>query len=298
LLAPTIRAQQTAQKTLWNSDQVPRDLVIAMFQAQYGGSSVPDLMIGDVPASLKSKVPMLSGGRVLGTMLSASNSQIYLEVPGRADTLTAAIWRELPKLGWSRYEQPQSVSFGGFRPPMSSMTTPSAWCSESATLTFGLVPRGDATTLVRYTIQDTDNGICSRRLATGGSVTSVGGTATRVVQSVDMRTGPGWPTLYSPLGSDYFAAACRGTGMGRSTNSTNASIRTTMSPQDLMDYYSRQLADSGWTPAAANDSGAVSKTFMKKDSDGSSRRTTLTIFVPRGTRSDCRDQTMSTEVSR
>jgi len=65
-----------------------------------------------------------------------------------------------------------------------------------------------------------------------------------------------------------------------------------------MDYYSQQLADSGWTPAAANDSGAVSKTFMKKDSDGSSRRTTLTIFVPRGTRSDCRDQTMSTEVSR
>src|SRR5689334_25161730 len=88
------------RRTLFNSEQVPRDVVLAIFQAQSGNSAVPDLIIGDVPEPLKSKVPILPGARILATLLGVTSSQIYLEVPARPDSLTSVIWRELPKLGW------------------------------------------------------------------------------------------------------------------------------------------------------------------------------------------------------
>jgi hypothetical protein len=298
LRAADVRAQQATQRTLWNSDQVPRDLVIAMFQAQLGNSSVPDLIIGDIPAPLKSKVPILPRARVLGTLLGATSSQIFLEVPGQPDSLTSAIWRELPKLGWTRYQLPTSGSYGGFRPPLSAISTPLMWCNATGSVTYSIVPRNDSIALVRYSIRSSDPGICSRYVTT---TTYVSGGRTVSASSDEWRSSeylPHWPTLYAPPGSDFVASACRAPEKNRTTESTSATIRSMMSVRELLDDYSRQLTESGWVTTVAEDSGAVSKTFVKRDSTGTMRRTTLRIFAPHSGPPDCRDQTMTTDTVR
>ena len=277
------QASPAPQRTLYNSEQVPREFVIAMLESQFGAGGAPDLVIGDAPGPLKAKIVLPPGSRILGSTLTIASSSVFVEVPARSDTLAAAIWRELPKLGWTRAEM-SLYSGGGFRPQQSSVLAPSMWCGATDALTFMMVPRLNGSTLVRYNVQDRQASICNRRPSEN-------------VQVVQMQRST-LPTLYIPTGTDLFAPACMNAGSGsRGSNATMASVRTSVSSQDLMDAFGRQLADSGWTPASS-ESGTLSKVFTRKETDGTVRRTTLIIAQRPGGRADCRDLRMEVEADR
>jgi hypothetical protein len=102
---------------------------------------------------------------------------------------------------------------------------------------------------------------------------------------------PMFPTLYDPpiTGEATTAPnACFPNYNGSS--GTQNYLRTTLSPDLVLEHYARQLQDSGWTatgPALAT----VGRTFMRRDSTGAPIDLTLTVAAsPKGP--GCRDVSM------
>jgi hypothetical protein len=57
---------------------------------------------------------------------------------------------------------------------------------------------------------------------------------------------------------------------------TAATMRAAMSPQELLEFFGRQLADSGWKQSAATGPTVV-RTWTQADSVGQAREVTLTV---------------------
>ena len=94
---------------------------------------------------------------------------------------------------------------------------------------------------------------------------------------------PPFPTLIDPPGSieDHGNGPCMAS-MGGNPIGLGITMRSSMSPQDLLDYYGRQLADSGWTPTPATVPGAL-KTWSRTDSIGTTSEVTVTVAPSSGT---------------
>jgi hypothetical protein len=81
-----------------------------------------------------------------------------------------------------------------------------------------------------------------------------------------MRGESRMPTVINPPGSDR--PACGSSGSSGGYPSSEASISTTMSDEELLNFYGKQLADSGWTMSSPQ---PVSRTWIRTDSSGTRR---------------------------
>src|SRR5690349_15654646 len=150
IVGTDVRAQT---RTLFNTDQVPRDLVVALLADD--GGTLPDILIGKAPDLLAPKLVIPQGSRVLGTRLSSYQTTVVVDVPMRADSLRLELDGVLVRQGWR--PAPPIQTGGGFQP--ASMRTPSAYCAGGQTLRFALLPQGRST-LLRYIVTE-DEGRCA-----------------------------------------------------------------------------------------------------------------------------------------
>jgi hypothetical protein len=222
VLASLVGAEAPAQtRTLFNSDQIPRDLVIALL-AEDG--SVPDILIGKAPDLLAPKLVLPHGARILGTRLSSSQTTVIVDVPMKADSLRLQLDSALRQRGW--VSEPAIYAGGGFQP--ANMRTPSAYCADGQSLRFALLPQGRGT-LVRYTVAEDEHRCVptSVRTESGFALFSM-------------------PVLIDPQGTDRKLPSCRSIISNGYTSGTSDVLHTTQSPEELLAAYGKQLADSGW----------------------------------------------------
>ena len=238
--------------TTADPDAIPRELVTALLANEMRGT--PEFLIGSAPAELAERVPKLSGARILGSMVAPSSTTIVLEVPLRADSVRQLLSTALPEAGWEPWDQ-SSDGFGGFRP--ASSRRPSAYCSQGRMLRFRLVPRQGQPTLLDLDVHRGDPEQCVKQPPR--------------VPYAEFRP----PTLVDPPQSGPNPCwQSRSSGFFSRSASTTI-VNTSVSPELLMDYYERQLADSGWTVVVDPDSSRlITRVFEKPDSvtTGSGKR--------------------------
>lgn len=138
--AAGLRAQQG------NQEPIPRALVAEILRnppSTMAPSAEPDFLIGRAPGGLADRLPVPNGARVLGTLLTQRDTEIYivLDQPARTDSLEEWIRNELPRHGWR-----PGRNFGGAPPRggfvMAASIIPSNFCDSTAT-----EPASDARTV-------------------------------------------------------------------------------------------------------------------------------------------------------
>jgi len=219
-------------RTLFNSDQIPRELVVALMS--YDGSSVPDILVGKAPPMLASKLFVPPRARVLGSQMSSSQTTVVVDAPMAASELRQMIDSALVQLGWKRGPMNDRGTGGGFRP--ATARTPSAYCDSGHSLTFTLVPRGIDASLLRYSITEYDNRC-----------------AVDLQQTMQMSYV--FPTLVDPAGSDRSMGTCRSIRVPSGGPATGIAIKNPLPPDEILAAYGKQFADSGWAavPTPAGD---------------------------------------------
>jgi len=90
---------------------------------------------------------------------------------------------------------------------------------------------------------------------------------------------PPYPGLYNPQASvDARPTGDCNAAVG-ATNSTGTVLRTSLTPDALLDHYAKQLTDSGWKHADGQVS-SVARVFTRTDSTGAPLEMTLTVATP------------------
>jgi hypothetical protein len=261
--------QATAQSAA-GTELVPRELVDGLLSR--GSMAKPVIYVGEIPREMVGKIYVPKNARILGGMSTNSNGTAVILVPGPRESVAADLEKELPKLGWKQQDPSQRmmnpysefhdapIPAGAMRiNPVGAQT----FCGPSGGMTITLDPSGFADT--RMTITASDVSPCF----------SAANTATLPAALREQFAGR--PTLFNPVGArnDFGGVCTRGNmdvvGMGFPGNNMLAS---TLPPQALLDHYSKQLTDSGWTVIPTE---KVSRTWQRNDSTGKPMRYTITI---------------------
>jgi hypothetical protein len=100
------------------------------------------------------------------------------------------------------------------------------------------------------------------------------GSQTRFVGSNGMALD--LPALFNPPDAVMNDRNCIGTSNNfAGSNATSERLQTQLSPAQLIDHFSRQLSDSGWS--ALPQAAAVRRVWTRPDTGGAARELTLTI---------------------
>lgn len=254
-IAGRARAQD---RTLFNSDQIPRELVVALMS--YDGSSLPDILVGKAPPMLAPKLFVPPHARILGSQMSSSQTTIVVDVPIGVTELRLAIDSALVQLGWRRGPMNDRGGAGGFRP--ATARTPSAYCDNGHSLTFVLIPRGTDASLLRYSITDYDN-----RCA--------------VDLQQDRSMSYAFPALVDPAGSDRSAATCRSIRTPSGGTATGIAIKNALPLDEILAAYGKQFADSGWAAVPTPAGDRTVESHWRQTRGGSlTRYATLRVTQP------------------
>lgn len=262
-------------RTLYNSDQIPREFVLALLMVHGGTSEVPDLLVGAVPRGLGPRIFVPEGARMLGSMMSLASASILYESSLPVDSLRSLIERSLPRHGW-RAMAPPGDRVGGFRP--ARLRTSPVYCAGSDQLTFQLIRRGGQGTLVRMHVTDDDERCAPIRMTRAES------------DAAYLRL----PTLVNPRGAETPSPACLvGAGNGTTSRTT---VETSISSDSLLAHYDRQLADSGWKAAPAPRDHEVSRSWTRRTAVAE-ETATITVSSP-SERPACKTLTLQVRRSR
>jgi hypothetical protein len=262
LLGVAVQARAQSSRSL-NDPAVPRELVEALLSNPAARS--PMIVVGEIPAPMVGKIYIPAGARVLGGTVSGSGAMTALAVPGRPDAVEAEFARELVKLGWTPFAQPSgnsSMTWGFADAPGQSMrsisavgpagyTPPLMYCGSNSTLTMSIDPSGPAESRVKLTT--TGSSVCATMEA-------------QRVEMIRMRAGEPVarmrpPVLTNPAGSRDMGSC---PNLDRSGGGS-ARLNTPMTADELFAHYTRQLADSGWTPSPGT---TVGREWTRSDSTG------------------------------
>jgi len=264
-------------------DSIPRELVAALLHTSYGGGG-PDLefFVGKVPPTVEPFLYVPPGARILGGYSSFSGTTVALVVRNMNYQEVGAMYgREQPKLGWSPPPSAGDLRGWGFIPAQGSgMTNGLEFCHIGQSLQ--IMPSQEGTNT--YIIAQVQNlgGRCSmpNRSLTGGRTTP---------QTV-------LPTVTNPVGVNMNPQVCSQPYVPVvGTSGTTERLETNDSPSKLLDFFARQLADSGWKPAPA--AATARRQFARPDSVGNSRELTLTATQFTSTSGgSCLDVNMSVRV--
>lgn len=281
LAAPTGASAQDPRR-LVTPDSIPVELATALIAAG-GIGGEPIILVGSFPEWVTNRVTIPKAARVLGAASAGSTLVGVYSVSEAMDAAVAELKTTSLARGWTM-PPPPIVYGGGFRPAAMAPQTQQAGPTNRATLC-----RDDATLFV------------SSAPARGGG--------TNVTVRFISRAGPMsydnchppprpempanrslMPTLYDPPITGGPAAPNVCYPSYNNSTGTSTYIRTTLSPELVLDHYATQLRDSGWATSGAALPPA-SRTFTRRDSTGAPIEMTLTVA---GSPKDpnCRDVSM------
>jgi len=281
--APLTNAVAQEPRRLATLDSIPVELATALV-ASGGFGGEPIILVGALPEWFTSRVVVPAEGRVLGAASLGSTVVGIYNVRSAPDVAIAELKTSLLAHGWKNPPPPFQYPGGGFRPATmlsqfnpTGPSTRATLCRDDAYLiASAAAARGGATNV-------------TLRLAASGGPMSY--TTCNPPARPEMPAGrPLYPTLYDPpiSGDQAGPNACLPNYNGMA--STSNYLRSTLSPEQVLEHYARQLQDSGWAPAAPALS-SVGRTFTRRDSTGAPIDLTLTVAAsPKGP--SCRDVSM------
>jgi hypothetical protein len=256
------------QRRLSDGDSIPRELALALLRVTQlsfltgAQPADPELLVGALPSRALARLYVPSNARIVGASTIADLMTGILSVPGSLDSVRGQFKRELGKAGWTARPTFAAAYMrgGGFRPPPTPANATEqalVLCRENELLSVGFQPGRDFGAIM-VTLQLYP--------------TSLGSATCTQPQPPPVGVASPLPTVMNPPGSvdDYqcFQAT--------STNGTSGRIRSTLTSDALLDFYGRQLADSGWT-AVAPGATITGRTWARKDSAGGTIETTITV---------------------
>lgn len=259
---------------------IPTDLAVALANAGgFGTSGEPQILVGSIPEWVTAKVKVPPNWRVLGSAFAGTTFVGVLQVNTNSDSLIAEFDRLQTPLGWKVPPPPYEGTREGFQiVPASSPATRTqradrriTRCGDSQTLSVWVArERALATTIVfRLANMPTppQNSTCNPFMPP---------------PEYRQRTRP--PILYNPPAvRETHDRGCsrHDFGSGESLTGTGTQYKLSMSPDQLLEHYTRQLQDSGWTPKTATQrTMSVKRSFTKPDSSGVPLNLHLEITVP------------------
>ncbi len=233
---------------LAQQEMIPLELVQHLTPGFFPGEGgLPQILVGSMPEGVEDLVMATVGNRVIGSAVYSRSSRIVLGLPAPADAVIETMQDRLLAAGWSR---PQSEERGGFLDTRSPEN--STFCGP------------DGGTL---------NVLPGRRTAGGEQVVMIMHNHDTRMTACDPAARPGSvfpanpiPALRPPAG-----ARVQGTGSGGRSDDANAraTVRSRLSPQDLVRHYSGQLREHGWTPVAeTNAADHATQSWMLTDAEG------------------------------
>ncbi len=271
---------------LRQAESIPFELASALISSGGIGSD-PQILVGEIPGWVTSKIAIPSGARVVGSAFAGTSVVSILAFPPTADSALTDLRRDLMKTGWlNPPPQPQYNGGGGFRPAqaaqVASVNSPYRFvlCNDQQMLT------GTATRKRGASVEVT------LRLSTSSQYSACRPAQLSALQRGD-NVRPASPTLYNPAGvTDMQPTSLECTDPRFAAQQTWTSYKTTMASNDVLDHYARQLQDSGWklTPTQGS---VVTRAFTRPDSTGTPVETSLIITTPAQLPS-CRQITMYT----
>jgi hypothetical protein len=257
-------------RRLVEAESIPVELASALIAAGPLGGD-PQILVGSMPEWAASRIIVPAGGRVVGSGFVGMTAVAVIAVSTAPDSTVATLKSELLQRGWKT--PPTLPTYGGgFRPSPTPALTPSGLPSS-------VVLCGDQQLLI----------VSGARRRIGGSQITYrlyGAPGTNQCNPPRPPAGAyrsPFPTLYNPpnVVDGYSGNVCQSNNTG--SNGTGTILRTSMTPEALLDHYGRQIVDSGWTSAAGQ---IVARTWTKQDSTGAPIEMTLTI-TPMGKDGGC-----------
>jgi hypothetical protein len=283
MLAPGAMAQNAQNAPAGGPELIPRDLAEALLRPYIGFSfnGGGAFVVGKVPPSLAPYLYIPANAHVIGGIETPTTTIAVFTVPMPWEQVRIVYGREEPKLGWTQPPTYDAMRGWGFMPAPG--TGPSGdgyeYCHIGQSLRISPSYSTAEVTQVTATVQNFGGSRC------GLQQQNVGGRPT---------PPPGAPTVFNPDGSQMNAQTClQFAGLGSISSTTSERLQTSLSPGQLLDYFARQLADSGWK-GATTEPGAR-RTWTRPDTGGLTRELTMTALpATNATKStDCRDLTMT-----
>ncbi len=272
-LIPCTASAQEPRK-LTTPDSIPFELASALAT---GFPDEPQILVGAIPEWARDRMVFPPGARLLGSAFMASTVVAILRLSSEADTNLTGLKRTLQERGWTA--PPPIPSFGGFRPALAENgVSRLTLCGKTDLMTASVRSRPALGTHLIMRLAPLANlGPCR---------------PPQIPTAMDRVA----PTLVNPPGvaDARFTGDCSATAMG--SFGTGTSLRTSMSPRELLDFYGRQLADSGWV-APRDSATIVGRTWSRRDSAGAEREVTVTV-TPSTRDSGCRQVNMQTRTLR
>jgi hypothetical protein len=257
-------AAAQGKEPLTQPKTVPIELVTALVGAGgITGQESPRILVGSTPEWVMSKIVLPAGAHILGAALQGTTALTIVSVPAAGDSVMPELRRALIEHGWKATPVMQRPSYGGFMPSMPA--------SNDATPTH-LTVCGDGQVLNANLIRpDAKSATISYRLASQAAMGPC-----NPPQMPTLPTRLPWPSLTNPPGS----ADARMSGQCSSTlmpsSGIGATLHTAWSPDSLIAFYTKQLADSGWK-AEAGRPAPIARMFSRTDASGVSSDLTLSV---------------------
>ena len=265
-IASHARAQSAAPRV----DSLPVELVDVLLQP-YGGSQTHEYFIGRVPPVLDRFFYVPRNARVLGGMSSFSGVTVVLDLPPGSEDAATMYQREMPKLGWTPPSPTAGRTWGFVPAPGTTMNGSLEFCHIGQSIQIRPFPNGSGGTRITATVQPFGSQCSDSR----PNVMAVGEV-------------PSLPTLANPTGSAMNSPSCASPPFVPTRSSgTSERVQTTLAPDRLLEFFGKQLADSGWTPSQA---GAVARRTWTRRENSDTREVTLMATTMAG--SNCLDVTM------
>lgn len=273
LVAGTARAQ-LSQAT--GPDSLPRELVEGLLRA--GVSTYPgdgsEFVVGRVPLSLAPYMYVPANARVLGGFQNANSVVLIFKAPMSREELRSTYARELPRLGWTASTGRNGYAGWGFMPaPGTGMNgTGLEFCHIGQSLNINPI--------------DTPSGLSVAAVVRnyGGAC---GGRTPVFVAPVGLTE---MPTLVNPPDAPMNQPECSQPFVPGLASRGMAERLTTSTPAEkLLDYFARQLADSGWK-AGAPSAASIRRTWTHADTGGVARE--LTLSITPSTQPSCQEVSM------
>jgi hypothetical protein len=275
LLGGALPPAGLAQQATGESDDLTQ--AILRFAFRYEGGHVR-VVRGEVPEDLRAQFYAPPGTRVLGTVVRNSGALVLATTNTPPESLRVLYTRALEPKGWRPSEVMRQ---GGF--VSSAAEVPIILCRQDAQLMVTSDRRASGAHDLYLDYREAF-GPCAEE---GRAVATVSSSAAFVVG----RAEPRFPTLYSPPPPADVTTACYGRMSPRFRGSmgTGAMVPTTMSADELLAHYARQLEATGWkAPVGAPGRSVATGTWVRTDSTGTSQ---VTLEV-RGTSGPCYDVQM------
>jgi hypothetical protein len=274
---PAVGAAQSPA-LLAEPDSIPLALALAL-STTAAFPREPQIVVGSMPGWVAAKLALPATARVLGSSLLGTTAVAVVSVSVSPDVAIADAKANLLAHGWTNTPPMPTIAVGGFRQapqtPAPGTANRVTLCGDHQILNTAARAAGASGTIVTYHLA-TAAGYSACQPPSLGGLTAA---------------SFAWPTLYNPPGTTDARASldCRIEGL--SLPAPSSTVETSISSDSLLDYYGKQLADSGWKAQGGHDQ-LVSTTWTRPNASGATVVATITVR-PLRSNAGCRETSMT-----